>query len=115
LKKLKPNLVRKMNELKIILTTIDNEQKAEEISNTLLKLKLAACINMIPTKSRYWWKSKIEKNNELTLVIKTTKDLVDKTTEKIKQIHTYELPVIEVINIEKVNEGVNEWVKEVCN
>ncbi len=80
----------------------------------LLEEKLAACVGFFPVKSRYWWKGKITtNNNEFQLTIKTKESLVNETIEKIKQVHNYELPAIEVLNIEKVNAGLREWVEEV--
>jgi len=104
-----------MSQLKLILTYVDSEELAEKIANVLLEEKLAACVGFFPVKSRYWWKGKITSNdNEFQLTIKTKKSLVDETVEKIKQIHSYELPAIEVFDIEKTNEGVEMWVSGVC-
>ena len=103
-----------MSELKLILTYVDSEELAEKIANVLLEEKLAACVGFFPVKSRYWWKGKIATNdNEFQLTIKTKENLVDETIEKIKQIHSYGLPAIEVLSIEKTNAGLKEWVCEV--
>jgi len=104
-----------MSQLKLILTYVDSEALAEKIANVLLEEKLAACVGFFPVKSRYWWKGKIASNdNEFQVTIKTKKNLVDETVEKIKQIHSYDLPAIEVFDIEKTNEGVETWVSGVC-
>jgi periplasmic divalent cation tolerance protein len=104
-----------MSGLKLILTYIDSEELAEKIANTLLSEKLVACVGYFPVKSRYWWKGKIAKNDkEFQLTIKTKENLVDETIEKIKQVHSYELPAIEVFSIEKANVGLKEWITEVC-
>lgn len=100
--------------MKEVITFIDNEQKAEEIAETLLQEKLVACVTILPGKSRYWWKGNIERTNEFTLMMKTKDSLVEETINKIKEIHTYDLPAIDVINIEKSNEGIQEWINEVC-
>jgi len=99
--------------MKIILTTIDKEEKADKIAETLLKEKLVACINTRKVRSQYRWKDKIEKEDEYQLFIKTKESLVDEVIEKIKQIHDYDLPVIEVLSVEKTNEGVEDWLNEV--
>ena len=103
-----------MSKFKIVLTYIDSTEKAEEITETLLKEKLAACVGIWPSKSRYWWEGKVEKNeNELILHIKTKESLVDETMKKIKQLHPYDLPVIDVLDIEKINEEAQKWFDEV--
>lgn len=99
--------------MKIIFTYIDSNEKAEEIAQVLLKEKLAACVGILHGKSRYWWKDKIEKNeNEFHMIIKTTEKNVDEIMEKIKQLHTYELPVIDVLDT-KVNKEAEDWLNEV--
>jgi periplasmic divalent cation tolerance protein len=104
-----------MSELKLILTYVDSEELAEKIANMLLEEKLAACVGFFPVKSRYWWKGKVNVNdNEFQLTIKTKESLVDETIEKIKQVHNYELPAIEVLSIEQANAGLKEWIDGVC-
>jgi len=100
--------------MKLVLTSLDDEQKAEEIIDTLLQEKLAACVNLYPCKSRYWWKNKIEKNNEVVVWIKTKDSLVEEVMERVKQLHPYDTPVIEVINVEKINPSTKTWIEEVC-
>jgi periplasmic divalent cation tolerance protein len=104
-----------MSGLKLILTYVGSEDLAKNLANLLLEEKLAACVGFFPVKSRYWWKGKITTNDtEFQLTIKTKENLVDEIIEKIKQIHNYELPAIEVLDIEKVNAGLKEWVYGVC-
>jgi len=98
---------------KIILTTIDNGHKAEEIAEALLKEKIAACVSIVPVTSHYWWKNHIERSEEFQLMIKTKEKLVDEVINKIKKLHTYDLPVIDVIDVEKSSEGEEKWINEV--
>jgi periplasmic divalent cation tolerance protein len=103
-----------MSRMKIILTYIDSDEKAEKIANVLLKERLAACVGILPGRSRYWWKGKIEKNeNELHMIIKTKESLVDDVVKKIKELHSYELPVIDVLDIEKLNKDAEKWINQV--
>lgn len=94
--------------MKLILTTVDKD--AEQIAETLVTEKLAACVNILPINSVYRWQDKIEKTEEKLLLIKT-KDDPTETINKIKEIHPYDLPVIETINAES---NAEEWIKEVC-
>ncbi len=98
--------------MKIILTTC-NEKESENMANKLLEQKLCACISITNAKSLYWWKGKIEKENEALLVIKTKDELADELLETIKRIHSYENPEIIVLNVEKIAEKYAEWVDEV--
>lgn len=98
--------------MKIITTTID-KKNAEKIALTLLKEKLAACVNIVPCDSVYLWKGKIEKSKEFMMIIKTKNTLAERTAKRICEMHSYKMPVVEIINVEKSSKGTEEWIKEV--
>ncbi|MFZ3077199.1 MAG: divalent-cation tolerance protein CutA [Candidatus Aenigmatarchaeota archaeon] len=98
--------------MKIILTTCP-EKESEILAQKLLEEKLCACISITNAKSLYWWKGKIEKGNEVLLIIKTKDDLADKLMKRIKEIHSYENPEIIVLNVEKAAEKYLKWIDEV--
>ena len=84
----------------VVYTTTDNVQDARKIAHTLVEEQLVVCVNIIPKiESIYRWKGKIEEDNELVLIAKTTDKNVKKTIQKIKELHTYELPDIIVLPI----------------
>jgi len=84
----------------VVYTTIDNEMDARKIANILVEEQLVACVNIIPKiESIYRWKGKIEEDSELALLAKTTDANVKDTIQRIKELHTYELPDIIVIPI----------------
>lgn len=84
----------------VVYTTIDNEIDARKIAKKLVEEQLVACVNIIPKiESIYRWKGKIEEDNELVLIAKTIDDNVKKTIQRIKELHTYELPDIIVLPI----------------
>ena len=84
----------------IIYTTIDNIQDARKIAKTLVEEQLVACTNIIPKiESIYRWKGKIENEEEIVIIAKTTDDNVKRTIQRIKDIHSYELPDIIVLPI----------------
>jgi len=84
----------------VVYSTIDKIQKARRIANTLVKEELVACVNIIPSvESIYKWKNKIENANEVVLIAKTTDRNVKKTIQRIKSLHTNDVPDIIVIPI----------------
>ncbi len=100
--------------MKIVLTSVGSEEQAERIAGVLLREKLAACIQIIPVGSMYWWNGRIEKNNrEFQLLVKTRDSLADAVLKRVKVLHDYELPVIEVIDVEQVNPEADEWINKV--
>ena len=79
----------------LLLSTVPSRPSARKIAQTLLKRKLAACINIVPhVSSFFWWQNKIEGAHELLLVIKTTKRQLKKTEQVIRSLHSYQVPEI---------------------
>ena len=97
----------------VAFITCSNQKEAQKISQTLLKKKLAACVNTVPKVfSRYWWKGKIENASESLLVIKTTKALLPKTIREIKSVHSYTVPEIIALPIIDGNSDYLNWIEE---
>ena len=51
--------------LELALTTEANFDLAENLANTLIESKLAACINLYEIKSIYWWEGQLEESSEI--------------------------------------------------
>jgi periplasmic divalent cation tolerance protein len=84
----------------VLYSTINTIQDARRIAKTLVEEQLIACANIIPKiESIYKWKGKIENDEEVIIIAKTTDANVKKTIQRIKQLHTYELPDIIVLPI----------------
>ena len=97
----------------VVYTTIDNMQDARKIAHTLVEEQLVACVNIIPNvESVYRWKGNIEEDNEYILIARTTDDNVEKTIQRIEQLHTYELPDIIVLPIIG---GLKEYLDYISN
>ena len=102
----------KMSYVIVYITTKD-EDEARKIGESLVKEKLAACINVIPgIESIYWWKGKVERNKESALIVKTKKELAGKVMEKVKKLHSYDTPSVDVIPITEGNKECFEWIEE---
>jgi periplasmic divalent cation tolerance protein len=101
-----------MKYIMIYITTKDREE-ARDIGESLVKEKLAACINVIPSmESIYWWKGNVEKARESVLIAKTKKDLVENVIKRVKELHSYDVPCVDVIPISEGNRDYFEWMEE---
>jgi len=97
----------------VVYTTINKIQDARKIAHTLVEEQLVACVNIIPNvESVYRWKGNIEEDNEYIIIARTTEDNVEKTIQRIEQIHTYELPDIIVL---PVTGGLKDYLDYVSN
>ena len=92
----------------LVLTTIDDKNKAKEIARFLVEKKVAACVNIIEGNSFYMWKGKIEESRECLLFIKG-KSFAE-IEKKIKEVHPYEIPEIIQLEISKGNEEYLRWI-----
>ncbi len=97
----------------VVITTFSSKEEAEKIVKTLLEEKLAACVQLTEIKSSYWWKGKIENSQEILCLIKTKENLFEKIESRIKELHSYSVPEIIMLRIEKGNEEYLKWIEEV--
>lgn len=92
-----------------------SESEALEITQALIRERLAACVNNLgKINSTYWWEGKIEESTEAALFVKTKESLVDQVIAKVKSIHSAKVPCIVSFPIEKGNPDYLAWLaKEV--
>ena len=98
----------------LIYITCKDKEEARKISKALLDKKLIACSNMFPIESMYWWKGKIEEDNEVVILAKTKDKNYDKIKEEVKKLHSYEVPCILKLGSE-ANIDYDKWVDEVVS
>jgi periplasmic divalent cation tolerance protein len=89
------------------------EDAAERIAGEVLKLRLAACVNILRgMRSRYRWKGRLESANESLLLIKTRSELFEKLERAVRRIHPYETPEIVGLRIERGNSSYLKWLSK---
>ncbi|MBC7195291.1 MAG: divalent-cation tolerance protein CutA [Caldisericia bacterium] len=102
------------DKLIMVLTTIDDIEKARKLARFIVDQRLGACIQIIgPIQSIYFWREKVEDAKEWILFIKTRKDLYEKLEELIIKLHPYTVPEIVSFDIEKSFNKYFNWVFEV--
>jgi len=100
-----------MSECMIYITT-NSAEEAEIIGRNLVSRKLAACVNIIGNmKSIYHWEGKIETSDEIVLIAKTKKALVNELIESVKNLHSYKVPCIVAIPIIDGNTDFIQWIR----
>jgi len=91
--------------------TASSIEEADLISNSLLEKKLIACSNIInDMKSTFWWNGNIQKENEVLIIAKSTKALLDNIIAEVKSIHSYDVPEILAIPILGGNPDYLDWI-----
>jgi len=85
--------------------------ESEEIARLLVEEKLAACVNVTEVNSYYRWKGEFCEDREALLIIKTEKSKVDMIIERIKEVHSYELPEIIALPIVAGYDRYLAWIE----
>lgn len=102
-----------MTDYRIILTTAGSADEAERIAAALVEAQLAACVNIVsPITSVYRWKRSVQKEKEWLLLIKTTTSAFETVSQKIRELHSYDLPECIQIPIEDGTAEYLNWIAE---
>ena len=98
----------------VVLVTTSSVEEAEQIAQTILQKRLAACVNIVPcVHSRFWWRGKIERSDETLLVIKSKSEVFDKLVESVRAVHSYEVPEILAVPVQYGFTEYLSWIKGV--
>ncbi len=98
----------------VIFVTAKDKLEAEKISQLLLKERLIACANIIsPIVSFFYWSGKVDKAEECLIVMKSRLDLFEQIAERVKSLHSYEVPEILALPIIKGSKDYFEWMDDV--
>jgi periplasmic divalent cation tolerance protein len=82
----------------IVYSTTDTVETARAIARSLVAEKLAACVHILPKiESIYRWQGKMEETHEYVLLAKTMERNIQKTIQRIRALHPYEVPEILVL------------------
>jgi len=101
-----------MNFSLVIFCTVPNEEEARKISETLVRQKLAACVNRVQgIHSMYFWEQKICDDQEWMLIIKSKKTLLDTIIAEIRKKHSYDVPEIIALPIIGGSEDYLNWLE----
>ena len=97
----------------MVFTTVKNLTEARRLGKLLVTEKLAACVTAIPqVESTYRWRGKVEKSSEVMLVIKTTSKKIDDLISRIKKLHSYKVPEVLVLRVERGLPEYLKWIEE---
>ncbi len=98
----------------VIFVTVADETEEEKIAMGLVEPRLAACVSIVPKiKSIYIWEDKLQKEDEILLIIKTSVKLFDKVKDTVQKLHSYTVPEIIALPITKGLEQYLDWIDEV--
>jgi periplasmic divalent cation tolerance protein len=95
----------------IIYTTCGSEETALTIAAAVVDQGYAACVNIFPSiKSYYYYRGGTHLDEEVMLMIKTTRDQFDTVSQVITELHTYEVPEILMVPVGACSDGYLDWI-----
>ena len=86
--------------------------KGGEIARRLVEERLAACVNIVEAHSIYWWRGRVEEDDEDLLIVKTRLENLPKLVKRVKEIHPYEVPEIIAVPVIAGLRDYIDWVVE---
>jgi len=96
----------------VVLSNAPDLLLAKRIAHMLVEENLAACVNLgAPVLSMYMWEGELEGTEEIPLVIKTTQAALPALTERLTELHPYEVPEILVLPVAGGAEPYLDWVR----
>ena len=97
----------------VILITAKDVKEASRIADQLVEKKLVACVNIVKDiKSIFWWEGKVDRSNEVLLIIKSEKTFFKKIIKAVKSLHSYTVPEIIALPIVDGNPDYLKWIDE---
>lgn len=101
-----------MTEYGVILVTVDTQETALTIAQTLVSDRLAACVNLFPVHSVYRWEGQVQQAGEWQLVIKTKLALFEAIATALDGLHPYAVPEIIALPLHQGTADYLHWLTD---
>ena len=100
-----------MTDVLVVLVTVPSREKGEEIAGQLVEAQVAACVNVVgPIRSVYRWQGEVCTDDEHLLVIKTTRQRYPELEDKVRALHSYDVPEVLALPVHAGSEAYLDWV-----
>jgi periplasmic divalent cation tolerance protein len=95
----------------IVFITVPSREVGQQIADTLLESRLAACVNIVPQiTSIYHWQGAIHQDDEFLLIAKTKASLFDALATAVKNHHPYDVPEVIAMPIISGSKEYLTWI-----
>ncbi len=97
-------------DLAVVTTTHDEEAKARELATAAVRERLAACAQVYPISSVYWWDGEVQSTAEWRIDFKTRADLSTRLAAFITEHHSYDTPEVITVPVVTGSTAYLDWV-----
>ncbi len=102
-----------MTHVSVVFVTVGKEEEALALGQALVQERLAACVNIVSgVRSIYRWKGEVCDDRELLMIMKTRTSLVQALQDRIKALHSYDVPEIIALPVDQGLPEYLDWVLE---
>lgn len=97
--------------INFVYMTAGSKEEAKNIAAALVRSKLAACVNIFDNmNSIYFWEGKVQDDQEVVMIAKTTRAHVPGLIEKVNSMHSYECPCIVALPVVDGHKPFLDWI-----
>lgn len=93
-----------------VFTTVGSLDEARMIARALVERRLVACAQITEIESFYSWSGAVQNDKEFRIMLKTTEARYKAVETAIRALHSYELPAIHAVAVERAYEPYAAWV-----
>jgi len=95
----------------IVFVTAATADEATRIARALVEERLAACANIVsPIVSVYRWEGQVQEDREVLLIIKTTDARLPALIQRVKALHSYQVPEVIAMPIADGSADYLRWL-----
>ncbi|QNN47788.1 divalent-cation tolerance protein CutA [Thermomonas brevis] len=97
----------------LCLCTCPDAATAGQLAETLVGERLAACVNIVPgLRSVYRWQDAVQRDEEVLLLIKTTRARYPALQARLPALHPHELPELVAVEVADGLPAYLRWVAD---
>lgn len=97
----------------LVYTTFPDAETALAVGEALVRLRLAACVNVLPgMRSVYAWKGAVERADEVVALIKSRETLAEPLGAALRERHPYETPIVLHFPVAGADPDTAAWIAE---
>ena len=101
-------------DMRLVLVTHPNREHAERITRGVIDAKLAACVLVADVKSFYNWEGKLNEDDEIVTLLKTSTEKIADLEKYIEANHDYDVPAIISFQA-NANQAYPNWLNDQLN
>ncbi len=84
---------------------------APKLARAIVEARLGACVTTMPIRSTYRWKGDIHEDEEVQLVVKTTRDRFSALEAFVRANHTCDVPELLALPVVEAGAAYLDWLR----